>query len=371
MEPLPPSRWSKLVETDSAVDGSTLRHLTSPEAGCDLQAGLNRLRKSGRRLHDQQLTQALLTDLSEVAQIRLGEDPLSQFDTPVAFVSGGLPRIYCMTESTTIVISEGPIQAIEMMAAHAALVNLLRRLRENLRDDTADLNALREQLKKSHGVVYGLIQARLLLHLMGEREAPRLANLLPREYMSFVHQQTALCIVFALLHEQAHIEFAKQRASGSSAAFQTTTAKAPIKESVVIEAINGDKEEEFSADNWAILQAKEGRHTLIKAATFFFLNQWVFDVIAHRNDGQHPAAFNRIVALSEAFPEFGRADPGFHNVVRSGLFGQNSFRRTMSETTPGKRYAGMLKYARALSDFSSLKDLITALSGSYRQAFPL
>lgn len=370
MEPLDSARWPQLIRTDAAVDEKILRHLTAPSAAELPDAARAKLKKSGRRLHSHALTQALLTDLCEVSLLRLGEDPLARFDTPLAFVAGGMPRIYSVPSTGMIVLSEDFLQAIELMAALAALTNLVRRLRKELAGDTADVVQLRRLLQDSHSAVYGLVQARLLLHLTGERKAPALASLLPKSYMQFVHQQTALCIVFALLHEQAHIVFTRsgeQLAGLDPAAGPSGSVSAQAQ--VIIEAINGDKAEEFAADRWAVDQVGAGRSTLIKAATFFFLNQWIFDAIAHRNEGGHPAAFNRIVALTSAFPEFGEKDPVFDSVVRTGLFGQERFRKSMAEPDTRKRYAQMLKFVRGLSDFGQLEDLVSALSNSYRQAF--
>ncbi|XLS29867.1 hypothetical protein ACJD0Z_03355 [Flavobacteriaceae bacterium M23B6Z8] len=305
-----------------------------------------------------ELTELLLDELIATSLKRLGEDPLSRFNTPLALLDGHTPRAYYNHNINTIVISKSLIESLEFIIANAAFTNLNKKIKQQLLKNGKDPHNLVNIITNSQTAVYSLVQSRLMLHTLAEEPLPAFASLLPPVYRTFIKEQIELCLVFILLHEQAHLEFRKNKSK-----------KFPdldLENKLLKELITNAKKEELAADHWAIKQLKkENRVTLIKAGVFFFFNHWSIDYMAYRMQGNHPAGFNRIQALVQIFPEFKEKDPAFFEIIGRDLSRQEKFIETLTKKATEERFFSMLSFCRSLGKYELFEELVKALSKTY------
>ncbi len=306
------------------------------------------------------LTGVLLSDLSEISLELLGCDPLASFDSKVVLLSGRPARVYCSLETGIICMSMAMIEAFEFCAAHAVLTRISGQVLKRMRSDSNVDPTLLKETEGANKALYALLQARLLLHLTGEEPLPRISERIPNDFKPFVHQQTVLCTVFSLLHEQAHIEFYRERFGKQT----TPGSDVPL----VIETFLTNKDEEFAADLWALLQVPgPSRVPLVKAALFFFLTHWTMEYIAYRPDGDHPIGMERVERIVRGCSELGAADLAFEGIMLRDLQRISRLRRALEDRSQESRYAGAVKYCRQLSEFTRLEHLADALRLAYEE----
>lgn len=306
------------------------------------------------------LTPALLADLSEVGLVRLSADPLSKFDTQVALVEDAPSICEVLLDKEQIILSDRFLGAIEFAAAHAALVNIIGKVKGAIAAGADDSANLAEAFAGATTAVHSLYMSRMLLHVLGEEDAPQIASLLPQRHKKFVHQQTAMCLTFALLHEQAHIEFAQDNCSIGEL-------RAHADPFVDIQP-NASQLEEHHADIWAVRQVEgEMRSSFLRAASFFFFNQWVIDYLMELNGAEHPPAFNRIQALMQEVPDLKNSDIQFFNIMTKGLNKQSQLRTALNERDQSVRYAKFLKWCRSHLKFNEYEGLVGALCRTYEE----
>lgn len=303
---------------------------------------------------------SFLNTLRDVSRQRLGENLLAPFETKVAIVDGGFPQLAgCDATADVIVLGDKFLRGIEFATAHAALIQLLKEIRVRY-DDSNNSAGLAAIIENHWQAVYGLCQSRLLLHLVGLEPAPELTSRLPARYREFAESQAALCTVFVLLHEQAHLTFAKAEPRNRK--------HRKVVRHVIVESLNVSKTEELEADRWAIEQVSDShRATLLKAALFFFINSWILDYVAHGEESTHPTGANRCQELVACFPEFSEEDPDFFRIVESDLFGLSGFRRAMEKTSKAERRGAMMRFCWAADQFPHLEELVSALAQTYEE----
>ncbi len=306
------------------------------------------------------LTNVLLTDLSEIALVRLGVDPLSRYETQVALLSDSPYTCEADIAENTIFISETFIEAIEFAAAQAALVNICGKLEKALSNSTDDPHGLGNSIREAKTALHSLYMSRMLLHILGECPAPRLAALLPEKQKPFVHHQVATCLTFALLHEQAHLEFAVGRARPED--------MVDGKDLFVEFPLNSSQREEHSADVWAVRQVTESvRASFLRTATFFFFNQWVIDYLLHAIDSEHPPGFNRIQHLMKSIPDMQKSDSQFFDLMTKGLNQQHKIRLALNKKSKEDRYSSLLRYCRASCQFENYEPLVNSVCRAFEE----
>jgi hypothetical protein len=307
------------------------------------------------------LSGVLLTDLSEVALLRLATDPLSQFDTPVGFVSGA--PFFCEVdlEAGHILFSEKFVEAIEFAAAQASLVNIIGAIKRSSDAHGADVAELKSAMTSAQTALHSLYMSRLTLHILNEAPPPSIAVLLPERHKLFVHHQTALCLTFALLHEQAHLELHRGKESLDSQEIS-------LNEAFVAHDLSDAQKEEFFADSWAIKRVGgPSRGTFLRAASFFFFNQWIIDYLTDVQVSDHPPAFNRIQALMASIPDFKSEDATFFTIMTQGLNRQVQLRAALNTKDQPTRYASLLKWCRSHLAYQDYEALVGSVCRIYEE----
>ncbi|GAB5472409.1 MAG: hypothetical protein Mars2KO_05080 [Maribacter sp.] len=307
--------------------------------------------------YDATTTSLLLQELTATCLTRMGEDPLSKFETKVAFVDGFYPVAKYSPKFDIIVFSKPLLHSLEFLVAQAAFTNLSQKIRKRLIEKKEDPHNLVQLIDTTKNAIYSLVQARLILHSRLGRPLPKFAELLPKAYRPFLKQQLELCLSFILLHEQAHREFYKGKA---------IEALNINLDQVVLETLSQKKREEFAADHWAIKQVIPGsRVPLMKAGVFFFFNIWSFDYLQYEQRNDHPASFNRIQALVNSFPKLKAKDAAFFTIFANDLDRQHNFMQKLHQKTARERGGSLLRYCEQLADFDLFEDLVSALSQTY------
>ncbi|MBK0327040.1 hypothetical protein I5535_07015 [Rhodobacteraceae bacterium F11138] len=307
------------------------------------------------------LTQVLLTDLSEVSLTRLGADPLSRFDTAVGFMCDA--PFFCEVDldAKHILFSEKFVQAIEFAAAQAALVNIMNAIKRAFDAGVEDAADLKAAMVSAQTALHSLYMSRLTLHILDEAPLPNTAALLPERHKLFVHQQTALCLTFALLHEQAHLALSKHR-DGRNEIVQK------LPSSFVQTSPSEAQKEECLADIWAVRQVDgPARGTFLRAASFFFFNQWTIDYLTDLCTAEHPPAFNRIQMLMAAVPDLQESDVAFFSIMTDGLNQQAQLRTALNEKDQPTRYASLLKWCRSHLAYDGYEPLVRSLCQTYEE----
>ena len=306
------------------------------------------------------LTGAFLQDLTEVSLTRFGEDPLSAFDTPVVLLSSHPFACEVDLEDEVILISDTFLEALEFAAAQASLINLIRRIKNLLSEAGKDKNPLLQGIQQSGEAIHSMYMTRMLLHVIGEKPAPDIAQVLPKEYKFFVHYQMVSATIFALLHEQAHLEIKGGRL--------TAELSIDLVDTFINKDNTEDQIEEYACDHWAARQFKGTvRGSFVRTACFFFFNQWVVDYLLHNNKSVHPPTFNRIQYLMLALPEMRQDDFEFFNIMTKGLNSQTKLREALNIKDQSQRYASILKYSRAGGSYEHYEEIANALSRSFEE----
>ncbi|MCB9385502.1 MAG: hypothetical protein H6509_12875 [Bryobacterales bacterium] len=306
------------------------------------------------------LTSVFLQDLSEQMLVRFGEDPLAAFDTPLALVQQHPSSCWADLDDGIICISESFLEMLEFAAAHASLVNIVRRIEKKLAECGNDPRGLLNSIATSRSTLHAMQTTRLLLLMIGEKPAPQIAKVLPDGHKRFVHSQIAASATFAVLHEQAHLEIQAGRLAPG--------ADVETPDAFLHDVRTGSREEEYAADLFAAGRIKGDRNgSFVRAASFFFFNQWVIDYLLHNQRSSHPPAFNRIQRLMHALPNMQQEDKAFFTLMTEGLNAQSQLRRALSVKEPSERYAALLRYARAAGEYSHYEDLADALCRTYEE----
>lgn len=301
-----------------------------------------------------------MQNLADEMLTHFGEDPLAAYDTSISLLESN--RVVCEValDERLILVSDSFIRLLEFSAAQASLVNIVERLRKHLEEDDEDPHRILVGINRSAEAIHAMYTSRLLMHMMGEFQAPSLTDLLPREYQVFVRAQTAIAATFSFLHEQAHIEIAEKRLSINDAT--------RVLNSFVDEQPSRDQAEEHCCDVWAIRNIAEyGRARFVRTACFFFFNQWVLDYLLHDTANPHPPAFNRIQFLVQVVGELREDDFAFFSLMTHGLNGQSKLRHALNEHEPSKRKDRLLRFCRAAASYQHYEDIVDALSRSFEQ----
>jgi hypothetical protein len=347
MEALGPSEWSELNQADDLHS----KMLPATNALADTHC-LNLGEQSA-------LTSSLLTDLSETCLRQIGDDPLARFETKVALISGRSCILEADPKRHLILVSEAFIAAMEFAVANAALTNLISKLK-HITNRSTEHPELAASLRNAQTTMYAMFQGHLLLHMTGEKAAPSICPLLPAEYRVFVHEQLALCLSFALLHEQAHIEFA----SGVDIAVHGLARVGRFARTVD----SPDQLEEHAADAWAVEQVQpSGRARITKSASFFFLNQWFYDYMSYSEGGSHPPALNRLQFINSLADDLKTEDPTFSEIMLKDLNKQHHLRTALDRRERWDRYAKALRYARRISAFQDYPAMVNAVCQAYEE----
>ena len=304
------------------------------------------------------LTGAFLQDLTEVALIHFGEDPLAAFNTSVALLSAHPFTCEVDLEDEVIFVSDTFIEALEFAAAQASLVNIVRRIKKLLTESGDDPLGLLEGINKSRDALHSMYMTRMLLHVIGEKPAPTIAKFLPKEHKIFVHSQLVAATIFALLHEQAHLEIQAGRL--------TPKLTVELRNTFIENTFTESQKEEYTADLWAASQIKrERKGSFVRAANFFFFNQWVVDYLLHNEESEHPPAFNRIQHLMQALPDMRQEDITFFTIMTEGLNRQKQLRQALKVKDRSERYSSLLRYSRAGGRYQHYEDIAEALCQTF------
>lgn len=304
------------------------------------------------------LTSAFLQDLTEVALMHFGEDPLAAFNTSVALLSAHPFACEVDLEDKIIFVSDTFVEALEFAAAQASLVNIVGKIRRSLTEAGDDPLGLLAGINKSRDALHSMYMTRMLLHVIGEKPAPTIAKVLPKEYKLFVHSQMVAATIFALLHEQAHLEIKAGRFAPEL--------MVDLKDAFVDRDLTEAQKEEYNSDLWAARQIKCNRKgSFVRAACFFFFNQWVVDYLFHNEQSEHPPAFNRIQYLMHALPDMRQEDVTFFTIMTEGLNRQQLLRQALNVKDPSERYSSLLRYSRAGGNYQHYENIAGALSRTF------
>jgi len=306
------------------------------------------------------LTAAFLQDLTEVSLTRFGEDPLSAFDSPVVLLSSHPFTCEVDLEDEIIFVSDTFLEALEFAAAQASIINIIGRLKKFLSETGNEKDPLLQGIRQSGAAIHSMYMTRMLLHVIGEKTAPAIAQVLPKKHKLFIHYQLVAATIFALLHEQAHLEIKAGRLQ--------PMLSVDLKDTFITKDSSIDQIEEYACDRWAAKQFKgAARSSFLRAACFFFFNQWIVDYLLHNNESEHPPAFNRIQHLMAVFPEIKQNDVVFFNMMTEGLNSQSELREALNLKDQAKRYASILKYSRAGGSYQHYEEIANALSRSFEE----
>lgn len=306
------------------------------------------------------LTDAFLQDLTEVSLSRFGEDPLAAFNTQIALLSAHPFTCEVDLVEKIIFISDTFVEALEFAAAQASLINIVNRIRKLLTETSNDPHGLLDGINKSRNALHSMYMTRMLLHIIGEKSAPAIAKVLPKEYKLFVHTQLVAATIFALLHEQAHLEIEAGRF--------IPELTVDLKNAFVNMKLTEDQKEEYASDLWAARQIKKARRgSFIRAASFFFFNQWVVDYLLHNEQSHHPPAFNRIQHMMQAMPDMRQEDIAFFTIMTEGLNQQHQLRKALNVKDRSERYSSLLRYSRAGGAYQHYEDIAEVLSRTFEE----
>jgi len=306
------------------------------------------------------LTGAFLQDLTEISLERFGQDPLSAFDTPVVLLSSHPFACEVDLEDEVVFVSDTFLEALEFAAAQASIVNIIGKIKKFLLEAGNGADPLLQGIRQSGAALHSMYMTRMLLHVIGEKPAPAIAQVLPEQYKLFVHYQLAAAAIFALLHEQAHLEI-------KSGCLQPMLS-VDLKDAFLNKNSSNDQIEEYACDHWAATQFMGSvRTSFVRAACFFFFNQWIVDYLLHNGESAHPPAFNRIQHLMLTLPEVKQEDIQFFNIMTKGLNSQGKLRDALNIRDQSQRYASILKYSRAGGNYKHYEEIVDSLSRSFEE----
>lgn len=236
------------------------------------------------RQYDPSETEDLLASISETCNLYIGADLLAGHDAQLAVIEDPSFDLWCLPDQKLICMTRGFLDAIAFIAA----TYILRYMASNLQKHARRNNLERPELALFIRTLLEMQTVRLTLHMVGERPAPLLFETFDSETRIEAGHVINLVLAFALLHEQAHIELAKNPATLER-----------WRESIALSHLRREVLEEHFADWWALERVPAWRRDeFFKPVLLFFVNQWLVDLIAYAADGTHPHSMARLELLA-------------------------------------------------------------------------
>jgi hypothetical protein len=206
----------------------------------------------------------------------VGPGVLERCSGEFAIIPSSQAAAGCVVSERVIWLTSGFVRMVDFLSSWVAVLPLHQAYleaaaREGLIENASDY------AREASATFYETLCAQLVLGQIGEKEFPDLRTRLPPHRVKLVERLGTGILLFAVLHEQAHLAL-----DGGSDASSTRMA------------------EELAADAWAIDQIPAPFIPfLLNAAGYYFLEQWLHTYSSYVAGGSHPTVYTRIKALAD------------------------------------------------------------------------